>query len=357
MNDPATISPSHRLHRHARTVAAGMVQNQRGPSSRRLAVRAFLTVLIPLALLDATHLLPWALYVSFGAFTSIYAGPFPYRGRWRMQSAMGAVMVAATTCGALVGASPWRDWLSIPVSALWAAGAMLASDRFSLTPPGPLFPVFAVSACAAVPGGARQVTAALVTCSATAVMAVVFGLLDERLAAVQGVAPDRPTPRSRPLHRERVHAARMGAAVALAGTLATGLAGLGLIGHPYWAMVSAVVPLVVVRLRDQTVRAAQRAVGTTVGILVAYLILTVDPPAPLVVLTAACLQGLAEITVPMNYGWAMIFVTPLALVMGHLAHPTDPGRLVLDRFVETVIGVLMGLAVAYLTRATRPARR
>ena len=47
-------------------------------------------------------------------------------------------------------------------------------------------------------------------------------------------------------------------------------------------------------------------------------------------------------------------VTPLALLMVHLAAPTSPRELLLDRAVETLLGVLVGVAVGWLTRNRVP---
>lgn len=63
----------------------------------------------------------------------------------------------------------------------------------------------------------------------------------------------------------------------------------------------------------------------------------------------ALLQALAELLVGRNYALALVAITPLALLMVHLAAPAPTSQLLADRGIETVIGVLVGLAVGYLT--------
>ena len=72
------------------------------------------------------------------------------------------------------------------------------------------------------------------------------------------------------------------------------------------------------------------------------------------VLAVAVLQVLAELVVGSNYALALVAVTPLALLMVHLAVPVPASTLLADRGVETLIGVAAGLAVGYVTRVRYP---
>jgi len=49
----------------------------------------------------------------------------------------------------------------------------------------------------------------------------------------------------------------------------------------------------------------------------------------------------------------MLVVTPLALLMISLAHPTDPNVLVFDRVFETFIGSLVGTLIALVSAKMR----
>ena len=81
------------------------------------------------------------------------------------------------------------------------------------------------------------------------------------------------------------------------------------------------------------------------GLLTAapLLLLGLDP-VPLV-LVVVVLQVVTELVVGRNYGIAMLFITPMALLMSQLGSSQDAAGLLLDRGVETLLGVVVALAV------------
>ena len=79
-----------------------------------------------------------------------------------------------------------------------------------------------------------------------------------------------------------------------------------------------------------------------------------DPRGLLLILVIVLLQVGAELLVGRNYALALVVVTPLALLMVHVVAPTPAGTLLWDRGVETLIGVVIGLGVGYLTRGRLP---
>src|SRR5699024_3379730 len=60
------------------------------------------------------------------------------------------------------------------------------------------------------------------------------------------------------------------------------------------------------------------------------------------------LQFLAEIFVLRDYSAALLFITPLALLMAQLGHPQPAAELLASRAVETVIGVIVGMLVVLI---------
>lgn len=138
----------------------------------------------------------------------------------------------------------------------------------------------------------------------------------------------------------------MAVAVAIAGLVATSAG----ISHPYWAMIAAVVPLAARPFRAQLVRGVHRALGTLAGLLVAAALLVIPLPVALTIVLIAALQASAELLVVRNYGLALVAITPLSLLSMQLANPQPVPSLLLDRLVETVIGVAVGLLIAMVTR-------
>jgi len=321
-----------------------------GAGAHRVAVRAGVSVLVPLLVLWATDHLTWSIYATFGAFTSLYGRDRVHVARLWLQTRLACFLTLAVVLGTLVGTTGARSWLAVPTAAAVAALGSLASDAEDWHPPGPLFLVFAFAACAAVPSEPADVGIALLVAGASAAFAVVVGNAGAFWRAREHGAPG--TTRRVPTYRAslRWHVLPCSLGVLVAGTVATASG----VGHPYWAMVSAVVPLVARDFAQQVVRGLHRLIGTAAGLVLATVLFALDLGGLALIAVAVLLQVLAELLVGRNYALALVAVTPLALLMVHLAAPVPTRTLLADRGVETVIGVAAGLAVGYLTRVRYP---
>lgn len=105
--------------------------------------------------------------------------------------------------------------------------------------------------------------------------------------------------------------------------------------------------------RGQVVRGAHRVVGTAAGLVLAAVLLSADLPGLALIVVIVVLQAAAELWVGRNYALALIAVTPLALLMVDLVAPVPTGTLLLDRGVETIIGVVVGVTMGWLTRGSQ----
>ncbi|MFI6492597.1 FUSC family protein [Streptomyces sp. NPDC050564] len=140
------------------------------------------------------------------------------------------------------------------------------------------------------------------------------------------------------------------APIALRTALGCALAGyvslaLG-VGRPYWALVTAA-SLYQANVTLTWSRGVQRVVGNLVGVLV---FAAVAPLAHLsqTVLVLCCLAfnfG-AEALIGRNYWLGSICVTPMALLITEFARVQQPGELITDRVVDTVVGALVGFVAA-----------
>lgn len=323
-----------------------------GPSAgaHRVAARAGISVLVPLLVLWSIGHLEWSIYATFGAFTSLYGRTVVHVSRLQMQARLAVFLTLAVGLGTLLGTLSDRAWLAVPATATVAALGSLASDAEGWHPPGPLFLVFGFAACAALPSDAGDVVTAFLVAAAASSFAVLVGNVGAFWRSRDPAAPRTLARRSTYIASLRWHVLPCSLGVFLAGAIAT----TSDIGRPYWAMVSAVVPLVAVDLRHQVVRGLHRVVGTLAGLVVAAAVLSLDLTGLALILVVVLLQVLAELTVGRNYALALVAVTPLALLMVHLAAPVPTSELLADRGIETVIGVSVGLAVGYLTRVRYP---
>ncbi|WP_271986602.1 FUSC family protein [Pseudoclavibacter terrae] len=324
--------------------------------AHRVAIRAGISVGTPLLILWSIGHVELALYSTFGAFVSFYGRSHSHVIRARLQSGVAIGMVGAVSVGAAVSLSEQREWLVLPATAAYAAVITGAAQRFGWKPTGALFPVFALSATASIPGSETDALLAAGTAAASAAFALIVGIgglarpaaRDFERRARAAAAPTRPeSPRVS-------EAVGVGLVVGVAGLIPTALG----LDYPYWAMVAAAAALATSGPDEQLVRAGHRLTGTIAGVGVAWLIMSVDLP-PIVTIAVICvLQMCAELFVVRNYGLALVFVTPLALVMLDFAHPQPDLTLLLARILETAIGVAVVIAAALAWRwAEHPGRR
>ncbi|MCY0903469.1 FUSC family protein [Arthrobacter sp. H14-L1] len=312
------------------------------------ALRCAIGVAVPLLVLLFLGRSDLAIYAVFGAFTGIFGRGESYRLRMAHQLQAGLLILTAVTLGSLnslAGAAPW--WIISTTAAVGAVGAV-AAERLRLGPVGPFFFIFPFAATSYIPLTV-PLSVPLLTTALPVVLAVVVGISGWFIRRALG-KPSRPRPatasRSVNSPAVRLQAMRYALAIAAAGALAT-ITG---VGHSYWAMVSAAVPLMGPDMAKRVIRGVHRILGTLAGLGVLWLVLLLALTPWQVVLLVVVLQFLAEVFVARHYGLALLFITPLALLMTELAHPGNVGLLMLERAVETGIGAAVGIAVALLLR-------
>lgn len=332
----------------------------RRPDDRRAAVQATVAVAGSLLAVLALGRTDWTSYAAFGAFAALYGRHQPTRQRCARQLLGAVLLTTCVTAGAAVATLADREWWLVLGCGLVAAVGSAIVVLEEWRPPGPLFLVFAFGAVASVAREPDQVPVALAVAASSAAYAVVVGLLSGLV-----VPPSRPSPTAAPTAAPGVvradpapagsavpggmalYPALAAVSVVLAGAVSTGLG----IGHPYWSMVAAVAVVTGRDRRHRWERAAHRIAGTLLGLVVAAALLLVVTDDVAVVVTVGLLQLLTELVVTRHYALALLAITPLALLMGQLAAPRPVGPLLLDRGVETVVGSLLGLAVALLGAA------
>ena len=351
------------------TLLAEMFTMAPANKDHQVAIRCAVGVFVPLITLVLLGRLDLAIFASFGAFTGIYGRNEPHGRRLVLQLRAGSLMLAVILLGALAARAgtafaltpSGTVWLKVLATTLVAGGCSLVVAWWRLRPAGSLFHIFAFAVIASIPSQPPLGQGMLV-----AVLTVAFSLL---IGLSARVAPSRRQPwswprpvRLTPAERRVAWLEAMGYLVAagLAGAIAT-LAGERLgFGHNYWAMVAAVVPLVGHSTRHRISRGMQRIIGTALGLVLLAAILLLQPVPWMTVLVIAACQFGAEMFIARQYMLAQVFVTPLALVSTLLVAAVPAATLLRDRFLETVIGAAVGVAVVLapaLWRRLRAARR
>lgn len=142
-------------------------------------------------------------------------------------------------------------------------------------------------------------------------------------------------------------ALRVGLATIIAGSIGVFLG----LNHAYWGMAAVVVVLnQSYGWPGTTRRAVYRIIGTLVGLILAWCILSLHPQGLWIALTVTLLQFTIEIWVVLQYGVAAIFITTNALMIaaGGRGFPEIIG-LFSARALDTVIGCGVALGVFVLT--------
>lgn len=323
-----------------KVVGRDLIAFNPAPGSWRVGTRAAVLVLAALGILAAAGRMDLALYASFGVFASLFGGRQTSPTRWRVQARLGALLTLSATSGAIVATSDARAWIAIPLAAAWAGFGGWRSEAASWRPPGPMFLVFAFATISSVPTEPATVPLAPLVAGATASAAVLLGALESRFLPTKPA----PAPPATPKH-PMVMSVRAIIAVLLAGVIATASG----IGHPFWAMIAALVPLSMHRIRHQVVRSAHRVMGTALGLGLSALLLMLDLTPLVIIVLVPTLQFAVEALVGRNYALACIFITPLAIVLTYIANPVPVGDLMIDRLIETIIGLAVGIAVSAAT--------
>ncbi|WP_329131835.1 FUSC family protein [Streptomyces sp. NBC_00670] len=173
-----------------------------------------------------------------------------------------------------------------------------------------------------------------------------LGEAAEELLGVEAEAEAAHEAPARPLRDGWSHLAPIALRTALGCALA-GAAALALgVGRPYWALVTAA-SLYQANVTLTWSRAVQRVVGNVLGVLLFAAIVPLAHLAP-VALVLCCLafNFAAEAFMGRNYWLGTVCVTPMALLVTEFARFQQPGELIADRVLDTLVGALVGFVAA-----------
>ena len=129
----------------------------------------------------------------------------------------------------------------------------------------------------------------------------------------------------------------MGISLALAQALS--------LPRPYWVPISCLAVIQGMSLRAVWNRQIHRVGGTAIGLLLSWglLLLPIDRWSIFLMVTA--LTFIIETMIVRHYGMAVIFITPLTILLSEaasLSHGSST-ELIQTRFVDTILGSVVGL--------------
>lgn len=312
-------------------------------------LRAGICVLVPLLALLLAGVPHLSAYVAFAAFTSLYGRSEAYRFRWITVSTAGATLlliIAAAMLVALLGGPPVATVIGlILVSAL----GVVLSSVMGWVPFGSVFFVFAFAVISSIPLTAGEFWPRYALSVGTVIFCVLVALLGWLPRRVRGghrrhLQRLRKVTRTPAALRDPVvwlHAGETALGVVTALLLA---AGLGL-SHSYWAAVAVAACMPRPHAPWQVTRIAHRILGTAVGVVVTGLILLAEPSIAVTIVIASVCQVLAELFVGQVYWFALLFITPLALLVWQLSAPAPVSLILTHRVLDTTNGGAVALVL------------
>jgi len=305
-----------------------------------IGLRAAVAMAVPIAVMTLLGRPDLGFQAATGAFVALYGTHLPVLERARVVPFVAGGLIVSAILGALAGPSPLATLIGLAVVAVAAAIAMFG---FSVGPPGPLFLVLVYGLSAHIVASGAD--------AATYVAAVACGVLFAAVVSLVPLAlPSRRRVPARPLREvlpgpawppgERMLVAR----VALVTVL--GIA-LGLFLDPeraYWIVGSAVAVVgVAAHRRAAFSRGLHRMIGTLLGAGVYLLLAPLPIPALWLALLLGVLQFTIELFVVRNYALALVFITPLVLLLtGAATGAVDTVAVATERVVDTIAGAALG---------------
>lgn len=306
------------------------------PPQGPTAIRAAIATAVPVAVGALWGDVALGLVASLGAFTAMYGGELTGRRQSVAVAATAVTIAIASAAGALTAGHPW---IAVAVVAAWTAAITVVWDVAGFGPPGAQLLVLVCASATGLPPGHVPRTAAVVL--AVGVLAWALDALARARSAPRDAAPAAVAGRlALPASPTVFMAVRAGAAVLIAGAVAN-LVG---ITHPVWPMAAAAG---VLGQGSYAMIATQRALHRTAGALggvgLASGVVALHPRGLLLAPVLAALQALTQVTVLRNYALAMVFITPISLV---LTDAVGPPQAVMSLAGVWVGGTIIGAASA-----------
>ncbi|MDO9198172.1 FUSC family protein [Rhodoferax sp.] len=249
---------------------------------------------------------------------------------------------AMTACYALGAMSHFFPLLMMPVLIFIAMLVTMVGRFYALGPPGSLFFVMAAAIGAYSPLEVLQVPlmvglvsmGALLAC----LIAFLYSLYTLRFRSPQPVSPLPPASFDFVVFDSVVIGIFVGISLALAQVLQ--------LDKAYWVPVSCLAVIQGVSLRAVWNKQLHRVVGTGIGLLLAWGLLLLPLDKWTISLMFMALTLVIETMVVRHYAFAVVFITPLTILLVEAATlgQASPAPLIQARFFDTVLGSLVGLA-------------
>ena len=286
----------------------------------------------------------WIWRMDYGLVSSLGGLVFIYLPNTPMSHRMVVMMAAAfgmTACYALGVMSHFVPALMMPALISTSILVTMICRFYRVVPPASLFFVMAASigAYSPVPLAELPLRVGLIFLGSllACLIAFFYSLYMLRRRAPMPIAPLPAASFDFVVFDSVIIGVFVGLALAAAQLLQ--------LEKPYWVPVSCLAVIQGASLRAVWSRQLHRTIGTAIGLLLAWALLLL----PLEYWSIALLMMLTfiiESTIVRHYALAAVFITPLTILLAEAAvlGQGSAGALIGARFVDTLLGCLVGLA-------------
>lgn len=305
----------------------------------QMPIGAALASGLPLLVGASFNHLDYGLISSLGGLVFLYLPNTPLYHRTVFLMACAFGMGACYALGVMSHFVP--SPLVVVVLTFLAIVVTMVCRFYGVSPPGSLFFIMAAAIGAYTPVEILQVPLRVglldLGCLLACMIAFFYSLYILRLQAPQPVPPLPPATFDFVVFDSVVIGLFVGISLALAQALQ--------LQRPYWVPVSCLAVMQGASLRVVWSKQVHRIAGTGLGLVLAWglLVLPLDPwsvSGLMMVLTF-----MIETLVVRHYGLAVIFITPLTILLAEAAHLGQGSPMVMlqARFFDTVLGCVVGL--------------
>ncbi|NFV81071.1 FUSC family protein [Magnetospirillum aberrantis SpK] len=283
--------------------------------------------------------LDYGLVSSLAGLVFLYMPPTPLSHRMVFLMACAFAMTACYTLGVI---SHFVPILMMPTLIFIAVLAAMLCRFYGVGMPGSLFFIMVASIGAYSPIGILEVPLMVGLFSMGTLLAGLIGFFYSLHAL--SLRPAQPVPERPPVNFESmvlepvVFGTFVGLSLAAAQVLQ--------LEKAYWVPVSCLAVIQGTSLRAVWTKKVHRILGTSVGLMVAWGLLSLPLDKWTIALVMMALSFIIETAVVRHYAVAVVFITPLTILLAEaatLGHgPT--AELVQARFFDTVLGCTIGLA-------------
>lgn len=221
-----------------------------------------------------------------------------------------------------------------------AFGVHRVTRYFRLKPPGNFFFIMLVSMGSCMPYELSAIPRKVVLIGMGNILACLLAFCYGLLLTQKPVLKKEAPPVSEPRYAGIITSSIIGLVMGL--SLLT--AHVCKLSNPYWVPISCIAVMQGINTRHVWQRSLQRILGTCIGLGITWIILSFHLTPLSVCISILLLQFIVEMLVVRHYGLAVMFITPLTILLAEAgrAMSVNPGTLVSARFIDIVLGSLIG---------------